>query len=325
MNVDIYIRERNGTREIRVPWLPEEIQYDSGGVTMASYSIMNKGEVAVPTGSGLASYSWSSEFPGEYRTDDSMMRGTWKEPKTYHNILEDWQNNRTPLHLLVTGYPINKDVLLKNYKGTASGGFGDWTYDVEFIEDREIVIESTKVESPVTTRPATTPTTYTIKKGDTLWAIAKKLLGSGAKWTTIYNANKTIIEHTANKYRNGKGSNNGHWIYPGTVLTISGATGTGAGAGTGSKKKYTLTIVNKGASEYWGTYALYFTGDTQNQLVVNNNNQEKRSVTLVAGAKAKIVPKAKSGYAYSLSTQEVTMTKDTTVNIVWLAKGSGAR
>ena len=117
MQVDIYIRERNGTREIRVPWLPEEIVFDGGDTTMATYEIMNKGAVAVPTGSGLATYSWSSEFPGENRTDDSMLRGSWKDPKNYHNIMESWQEDGTQLNLLVTGYPINKDVILKSYKG----------------------------------------------------------------------------------------------------------------------------------------------------------------------------------------------------------------
>lgn len=227
MQVDIYIRERNGNREIRVPWLPEEISYDSGGTTMATYDIMNKGEVAVPTGSGLATISWASEFPGKYRTDDSMMRGAWKAPKIYHNILEDWKKNGTPLTILVTGYPINKDVLLEKYSGKASGGFGDIAYELSFIEDREIVISSTKVKTTTkkaatktTKRAAKKVTTYTIKKGDTLWAIAKKHLGAGSKWKTIYNANKTIIEKTAKKYRKGKGSDNGHWIYPGTKITI---------------------------------------------------------------------------------------------------------
>lgn len=32
---------------------------------------------------------------------------------------------------------------------------------------------------------------YTVKKGDTLWGIAKAKLGSGAKYKKIYNANKT--------------------------------------------------------------------------------------------------------------------------------------
>ena len=226
MQVDIYIRESNGNREIRVPWLPEEISCDSGGVTMATYDIMNKGEVAVPTGSGLANYSWTSEFPGKYRSDDAMMRGRWKDPKTYHNILESWKTNGTPLTLLVTGYPINKDVILEKYTAKASGGFGDWVYEISFLEKREIAITSTKVKSPAKPKtpklPAKKDVAYTIKKGDTLWKIAAMPThyGKGSQWEKIYNANKTIIEKTAKKYRKGKGSDHGHWIYPGTKLTI---------------------------------------------------------------------------------------------------------
>lgn len=50
--------------------------------------------------------------------------------------------------------------------------------------------------------------TYTVKKGDCLWAIARKFYGSGAKYTTIYNANKGVI------------GGNPNLIYPGQVLTI---------------------------------------------------------------------------------------------------------
>lgn len=64
------------------------------------------------------------------------------------------------------------------------------------------------------------PKEYVVKKGDCLWAIAKKEYGDGTKNKVIYNANKSIIESTANKYRNGKGSSNGWWIYPGTKLTL---------------------------------------------------------------------------------------------------------
>lgn len=61
---------------------------------------------------------------------------------------------------------------------------------------------------------------YTVKSGDCLWNIAKEFYDNGANWKKIYDANKNIIESTANKYRNGKGSSNGHWIYPGTKLKI---------------------------------------------------------------------------------------------------------
>ena len=36
---------------------------------------------------------------------------------------------------------------------------------------------------------------YTIKKGDTLWGLAKKNYGKGSKWPTIHNANKDKIKN----------------------------------------------------------------------------------------------------------------------------------
>lgn len=225
MNVDIYIKERSGDREIRIPWLPEEISYSSGDAAKVSYDIMNRGEVAVPTGSGLATVSWESEFPGEYRTDDSMLRGSWKDPKTYHNTMQDWLEKGTPLTILVTGYPINLDVILDQYSAKAAGGFGDMSYEVSFLEDRDLTITTSKVtKSSTTKRTAKETTTYTVKKGDTLWSIAKRFLGDGSKWGTIYSSNKEIIESTAKKQWKAAGINrdsqNGHWIFPGTKLKI---------------------------------------------------------------------------------------------------------
>lgn len=60
---------------------------------------------------------------------------------------------------------------------------------------------------------------YTVVSGDTLWKISTQLLGSGADYMQIYNANSSIIEAAAESH--GKSlSDNGHWIYPGTTLTI---------------------------------------------------------------------------------------------------------
>lgn len=226
MNVDIYIREKNGSREIRVPVLPEHIMVEFGEGRFVTFDILGKGEVAEPTGVGLASISWQSEFPGNYRTDTSMIRGKRKTPSTYHQILESWKQKGTPLNLLVTGFPINYDVYVSNYTADISGAFGDVPYEIFFKQNKDITITKTTVKkssTKTTTKRATKKETkYTIKSGDTLWGIAKKFLGSGTKWELIYNANKTIIEQTAKKY--GKSSSNrGNWIWPGVTLTIPDA------------------------------------------------------------------------------------------------------
>lgn len=217
--VDIYIKERNGTKSIRIPWLPEKIHFESGGTVRITYDILNRGPVEVPTGSGLCAYSWSSEFPGQKRIDGPMQRGPWMFPSVYHNILEDWKEKGTPLNLMVIGYPINKDVILDNYSGDATGAFGDIAYEVRFIEDRDITIQATTESKPQAKRQATTSDTHTVMPGDNLWNIAQAKLGKGARHTEIYNLNKEIIETTAKKH--GKSdSNKGWWIYPGTILQL---------------------------------------------------------------------------------------------------------
>lgn len=215
------VKSLANTKFIVIPWLPDEIKYDNGGGKFATYDILDKGDVAVPTGTSLATYSWEGTFPGSYRTDKSMLRGVWMDPSIYHAILTSWQKEGTPLHLLVVGTSINADVLLDEYSGEYVGGFGDFDYSLSFIEDRDITVTTTKSTTKAVKRSETQSSTksYTIKKGDTLWEIAEKFLGKGTKWKEIYNLNKAIIEATAKK-RGMKSSDTGWWIFPGCKIKI---------------------------------------------------------------------------------------------------------
>lgn len=231
MKVDIYIKEVGGNREIRIPWLPDEIEYGTGDATLASYDIMNKGEVAVPTGVGLATYAWSSIFPGKGRQYSTcgLMRGEWKSPTSYHNILNMWKAEGKKLNLTVIGYPINKTVYLTKYSGKANGPFGDMEYSVEFIEAKSIIVSSTELAlDPKRDKEYDWSThdwsTYKVKAGDTLWEIAEKYYGEGIEWSLILDENRDIIEKTARDAWGAaginRGSQNGRWIFPGTILKI---------------------------------------------------------------------------------------------------------
>jgi len=60
---------------------------------------------------------------------------------------------------------------------------------------------------------------YIVKSGDTLWGISKKFYGTGKKHGVIYHANMEVIETVA-KAHGKRGSDNGHWIWAGTELSI---------------------------------------------------------------------------------------------------------
>ena len=105
-------------------------------------------------------------------------------------------------------------------------GFGDIDYALSFVEAKDISIKSSKNEEkiiiPTKTRSTVFDTpnkTHTVRMGDTLWSIAKTYLGSGMNSYVIYQKNKAVIEETARKHRRSS-SENGRWIYPGTILLI---------------------------------------------------------------------------------------------------------
>lgn len=225
---DIYIYDiaKGRADGITIPWLPAQITFDLGGMRAATYDILDLGEVDVPSGSSLGKVSFSSVFPGEARKGLPFLRGSFRKPEEYQNLLTKWMQEGTKLKVIVTGTPINQEVYCTNFVPSYSGGYGDINYELELKCRRDIVITSI-VNTTTTTKPKAKPAantaasykTHKVKKGDTLWAISRKYLGSGSKYKSIYNLNKSIIESTAKKHGK-KSSDGGHWIYPGTVLKI---------------------------------------------------------------------------------------------------------
>lgn len=222
MQIDMYVREKNGKREIRFPILPAEFSFMDGDAIFITNEIVGRGSVSVPSGTELGTYSWESEFPGALRKNDPMIRGQWQDPKNYVNILRDWKNKGTKLNLLITGYPVNVDVYCNEFVPKGAGAFGDIYYEISFIEARDITIITTKVKaSDIPKRQAYTPKTYTVVEGDDLWSIALRFYGDSNKWEDIFQANREIIEQTSRERgTTGQGNAHGHWIYPGQVFVL---------------------------------------------------------------------------------------------------------
>ena len=111
--------------------------------------------------------------------------------------------------------------LEKHYNHGAIKALDDVSVDINLKQWRSYGTKTAKVEQPSTDTGKQTVTvekerdastapsakTYTVKKGDTLWAISAKYYGAGAQYTKIYGANTDKIS-------------NPNLIYPGQVLTI---------------------------------------------------------------------------------------------------------
>ncbi|MFF0887108.1 alpha/beta fold hydrolase [Streptomyces sp. NPDC003456] len=62
---------------------------------------------------------------------------------------------------------------------------------------------------------------YTVASGDTLWDLAHRFLGDALRWDSVYALNRQTIESAARRHGYAS-SDRGHWVFPGTSLTLPG-------------------------------------------------------------------------------------------------------
>lgn len=218
----------NPSNKFTFPVNPEKIQ-GSLGAKYQSFDIISKGTVKVPKGTEVSTIKWDGTFFGIAKMGETIVhKDYYSLPNNCIATLNKWRENGTALNLIVTGTWINVDVTISSFSPEVYGAYGNVDYSIEFVEKKDLKIYTTnelKIASFVkkvkprndTAQPS--GSSYTIVSGDTLWGIASKKLGGGANWTKIYDANSSTIEEAANSH--GKSSSDhGHWIWPGTVLTI---------------------------------------------------------------------------------------------------------
>ena len=230
MNIKL-IPVGNGAK-FTFPALPEKIQ-GKYGAKYQSFDIISQGTVKVPKGTDVAEFTWDGVFFGESKKNEPIVKKNyWQKPNECVKILNDFMLNETVLNLIVTETWINVDVTISSFQPRPVGAYGNIEYSITFVQKKPLKIYTTnelKIASFVKktkTRndsgsSSSSGGNYTVVSGDTLWGIAAKKLGSGTKWTTIYDANASTIEAAA-KAHGKSSSDHGHWIWPGTVLTIPG-------------------------------------------------------------------------------------------------------
>lgn len=208
----------NGEREkIQFPVLPETFEVSFGN-TNKTVDISGLGEIVILQDRAAIEVSWDSFFPAT--KFPGVQVDSLTPPKTLLKTICEWKSSDKPVHIILTGTDVNFFAAIQSIQPSEEGGDPDSIYyKIKLKEYRKVKVRQVQVN--ITTKVATVSSqatrtdnrvqekTYTVKSGDCLWNIAKSLLGSGSRYTEIYNLNKDKIK-------------NPNLIYPGQVLRIPG-------------------------------------------------------------------------------------------------------
>lgn len=208
----------NGEREkIQFPVLPETFEVSFGN-TNKTVDISGLGEIVILQDRAAIEVSWDSFFPAT--KFPGVQVDSLTPPKTLLKTICEWKSSDKPVHIILTGTDVNFFAAIQSIQPSEEGGDPDSIYyKIKLKEYREVKVRQVQVN--ITTKVATVSSqatrtdnrvqekTYTVKSGDCLWNIAKSILGSGSRYTEIYNLNKDKIK-------------NPNLIYPGQVLRIPG-------------------------------------------------------------------------------------------------------
>lgn len=186
-------------------------------------TLLNEGEINFLKLPGLTDITLPLTLP--------MLSGS-KTPDYYLDLLEKAKTNRTTTRFIMTRtspagrllFDTNIKVSVEDYniEENATNGL-DVSVEVKLKQYRDygtkmlyikpealndgVAKKTALVKQERSSDSAPQAKTYTVKKGDTLWGIAKKYYGNGAQYTKIYEANKSKIK-------------NPNLIYVGQVFTI---------------------------------------------------------------------------------------------------------
>ena len=176
-------------------------------------NVANLGEVTIPGERGLKEVSFESFFPRDYNPTYCEYNGFMK-PRQWVSQIEKWRDRRKSVRLVITGTNVSIPILIESFeiKPERAGRVGDIYYSVSFVQYREPVARKVEkkanaVKGVSTARPTQdkdTAKSYTVKSGDSLWAIAKRTYGNGADFTKIYEANKAVIGNNPNVIKPGQ-------------------------------------------------------------------------------------------------------------------------
>jgi len=187
--------------------------------------LINDEEINILKSAGLTEIRFSTMIP-HVSYPFSFYPDGFRPVTFYLEKLEKLKMGKKPFRFLIVrtfpdGKPIfdtDMRVSLEDYDVTEDAVAGQsLTVNITLKQYTEYGTKHAEIKKGAAAEPTTTKKrpednapaakTYTVVKGDSLWAIAKKQLGNGARYMEIYNLNRDKIK-------------NPNLIYAGQVLTL---------------------------------------------------------------------------------------------------------
>lgn len=206
--------------DISLPVAPAKLQLKVKNKNK-TIELINLGEVNMLKAPGLTDISFEVLIPGALLPFARYPDG-FKDQSYYLGQLEQLKVNKEPFQFIVSRfspggkflYDTNIKVSLEDYTIKESAGEGmDLVVSVKLKQYKEYGTKKMTVDTKTDTvqvetpRPAPEPvTTYTVKSGDTLWAICKLMLGDGSRYPEVAELNSIA---------------NPSLIYPGQVIKFA--------------------------------------------------------------------------------------------------------
>ena len=208
----------NGCAEkLRFPVLPERINIRKG-LANTSVAIQGLGEVVIMQDPSALLVSFSSSFPAQ--PFPGVQFENLKPPVDIVEQIDKWKTSNRPVQFMVTNTVVNTHFAIDSFNYFERGGdIGTIYYTIVLKEYKEVAARQVTIENEAAVIPEPAPErvdnrlpelTHTVVPGDSLYAIARRILGRGSKWPKIFELNREIIRNPS-------------LIFPGQVLRLPAA------------------------------------------------------------------------------------------------------
>lgn len=195
--------------KILLPVTPGKLNTKING-NNKSVMLINEGEINILKKAKLTEVSFDALLPN-IKYPFANYKSGFQNSKYYLGEIEKLKKSQKPFQFIVTRalpsgkllFDTNLKVALEDYqiKEDAKDGF-DVIVTINLKQYKNYGTKTCKVNGDKISKKQERPSenapnekNYTIKKGDTLWNVAKKLYGDGEKYKLIYEANKDKIKN----------------------------------------------------------------------------------------------------------------------------------